>query len=166
MLPTEKIRRGERQVVQLLLQRMHRRGGGATGRRLDRLRRLDHGCGDGGGARGCDDVADRPRRQDAVDGEERGGGRHGGGGGAGRGSRGDDRLAVPRHRLLRADRTPGERTLVRDIGGCLVLIVAPRRRRDVILRVRRVAVEIAVPVAGYTGTIRVQRTRRLRHGRA
>lgn len=72
MLPTEKIRRGERQVVQLLLQGMHRCGGGATGGRLDRLRRLDHGCGDGGGARRSDDVADRPRCQDTVDGEERG----------------------------------------------------------------------------------------------
>lgn len=149
---------------------MHRCGGGATGGRLDRLRRLDHGCGDGGGARRRDDVADRPRRQDAVDGEERGGGRHGGGGGAGRGSRGDDRfadaVAVPRHRLLRADRAPGERALVRGIGGRLVLTVAPRHRRYVILRVRRVAVQIAVAVAGYTGTIRVQRTRRFRHGRA
>ena len=55
--------------MQLLLQRMHRRGG-AAGDRIDRLRRLDHGCGDGGGARGCNDVADRPRRQDAIDGEE------------------------------------------------------------------------------------------------
>ena len=53
--------------MQLLLQRMHRRGG-AAGDRIDRLRRLDHGCGDG--ARGCNDVADRPRRQDAIDGEE------------------------------------------------------------------------------------------------
>jgi hypothetical protein len=42
----------------------------------------------------------------------------------------------------------------------------PASRRRVILRVgRRVTVQIAVTVAGYTGTI-VQRTRRFRHGRA
>lgn len=67
---------------------MDRRG--TTGGRFDRVRCLDRGRRDGGGARGRDNVADRPRRQDAVDGEERRGGRHGGGG-ASR-SRGD-RLA-------------------------------------------------------------------------
>lgn len=66
--------------MQLLLQRVDRRG--ATGGRLDRVRRLDRGRGDGGGARGRDNVADRSRRQDAIDGEERCGGRHGGGGAA------------------------------------------------------------------------------------
>jgi len=144
--------------MQLLLQGVHRRGT-TGGRRLDRLRRLDHGCGDR--ARGNDDVADRPRRQDAVDGEERGGGRHSRGRTAR--SRGD-RLAdpVPR-RVLRADRTPGERPVVPGIGR--LAVVALSYRRDVILRVRRVTVQIVVPVAGYTGTI-VQRTRRLRHGRA
>lgn len=148
--------------MQLLLQRVHRRG--AAGR-LDRLRRLDHGGGDGGGARGADDVANRPGRQDAVDGEERGGGRHGGGGaGWPRG------LAIAMPRLLRADRAPGIRPVVRGIG-----VVAPRLRRHVILRavgalqlllkaLGRVAVQVAVIVAGYTGTV-VQRTRRLRHGR-
>lgn len=75
-------------------------------------------------------------------------------------------MAVPRHRLLRADRAPGERALVRGIGARLVRLVVAPRHRYVILRVRRIAVQIAVPVAGYTGTIRVQRTRRLRHGRA
>lgn len=151
--------------MQLLLQRMDRR---ATRGRLDRLRRLDRGCGDGG-ARGRDDVADRPRCQDAVNGEERRGGRHGGGGAAR--SRGD-RLAwvpVPRRGIPRGtDRTPGERPFVTR-GVRLARVVASRRRRDVILIIRiwRVAIQIAVvvAVAGYTGTI-VQRTRRLRHGRA
>lgn len=165
-LPTEKIRRGERQVMQLLLQRMHRRG--ATAGRLDRFRRLDRGRGDGGGARGRDNIADRPRRQDAVDGEERRGGRHGGGGAAR--SRGDRlaRVPVARNAIRGTDRTPGERPFVSRGVRRLARVVAPGRR-DVILTARlgRVAVQIAVvvAVAGYTGTI-VQRTRRLRHGRA
>lgn len=155
-------------MMQLLLQRMHRRG--ATARRLDRFRRLDRGRGDGGGARGRDNVADRPRRQDAVDGEERRGGRHGGGGAAR--SRGDRLAWVPvaRNGIPRGtDRTPGECPFVSRGVGRLARVVAPRRRRDVILTTRlgRVAVQISVvvAVAGYTGTI-VQRTRRLRHGRA
>lgn len=157
-------------MMQLLLQRMDRPAGG----RLDRLRGLDPGRGDGGGCRGRDDVADRPRRQDAVDGEERRGGREGGGGRAAW-SRGDRRVAgiprmtdrdVPRG----TDRTPGERRPLVPVSGVgrLARVVAPRRRRrDVILTARlgRVAVQVAVVVAGYTGTI-VERTRRLRHGRA
>lgn len=67
------------------------------------------------------------------------------------------------------DRTPGECPFVTRGIARLARVVASRRRRDVILitRIRRVAVQIAVvvAVAGYTGTI-VQRTRRLRHGRA
>lgn len=152
--------------MQLLLQRMYRRGsggggGGAPGGRFDRFRCLDHGSDDGGGGGGArrgDDIADRSRRQDTVDGEERSGGRHCSGGAAR--SRGDG-LAVSMSRcLLRTDRTLGECPIVRDIGR---LVAASRR--DVILRVRRrVTVQIAVTVAGHTGTI-VQRTRRFRHGR-
>lgn len=68
------------------------------------------------------------------------------------------------------DRTPGERPFItRGIARLTRVVVASRRRRDVILitRLGRVAVQIAVvvAVAGYTGTI-VQRTRRFRHGRA
>lgn len=151
--------------MQLLLQGMDR---GATAGRLDRLRGLDRGRGDGG-ARRRDNVPDRPRRQDAVDGEERRGRRHGGGGAAR--SRGDlARVPVPRRIPRATDRTPGEGpVLPRGVGRLARVAPRRRRRRDVILitRVRRVAVQIAVvvAVAGYTGTI-VQRTRRLRHGRA
>lgn len=164
--------------MQLLLQRMDRRGPACC--RLDRLRCLDRGRGDvGGGGRRRDDVADRPGRQDAVDGEERRRGRQGGGGAAR--SRGNRGLAIPRvPRMPRrsiprgTDRTPGERRPFVATPGVgrlarVVVVASRRRRRDVILiaRIGRVAVQIAVvvAVAGYTGTI-VQRTRRLRHGRA
>lgn len=149
---TKEIGGREGQVMDLLLQRMHRR----RGSRSHGIRIRDY-RGQAGGAGGRD-VPHGPGRQDVLDGEGRRGGGHGG-----RGARSRE-LARPESRLVGAQRAPGERLLayvaiVPPAADAVLLVVALQL---LLQALRRIVVKITVPVAGYAGAI-LKRTRRLRH---